>query len=270
LDIGFNKETRVNMGFCAFTSKSILGFLGLIFVVCAAVLWVMSGLVIATYQHYDHFVESKYTLVPAIVAIAVGIIFFFAGILGCCSMCKENRCVLGMFGVFMLVLLALLVAGAVMSVVFRADIEESVRKETHRTLDKYEKKGDEELTKQVNYIQEKLKCCGNLAPANWSSTDWGKQKEHKDKVPWSCCNVTNKDADCEKVKKNLTPIALDKEGRYWEGGCVQILKTDIKDNIKPIAGAIIGFAVLLVLGIISTCVLCCLKRREDTPYFSLN
>jgi hypothetical protein len=264
------ENTKIaDMGVCQCTSKTLLGLLGLIFSLCALFLWGSSGYVIATYHRYSDFVSSYFTLVPSVVAIAVGIVFFFAGILGCCSMCKENKCILTMFGVFMFLLLGLLVAASVVTFKFKDEIHDSVRDQTNKTINSYNntKKGEEN---EVDYIQKSLECCGIEQYTDWFKTKW--EKEFKKKtpkknwVPYSCCNKHAKDVNC-------TGDALDvthSNHTIYTEGCQEKVFRIFNANAKYIAGAVIGFCVLLVLGIICTCALCCLKRREETPYFSLN
>jgi hypothetical protein len=256
------------MGFCQCTSKTVLGFLGLLFTLCAFFLWGVSGYVIATYHEYDQFVESQYTLVPAVVAIAVGIVFFFAGILGCCGMFKDNRCILTMFAVFLLALLVLLAAGIGLSVKYKTEIKQSVYNETTRAihgysaeenstsqLDEFQKTA---LDKQVDYVQEHLKCCGVDNASNWESTKWG--EAHPGKVPESCCKSDN----C------TGPIPLVETSQYHSIGCYKEVLGVFESNIRYILGTVVAFMVLLSLGVLSSIVLCFLKRKDDSPYFSLN
>ena len=45
-----------------------------------------------TYDDYDHFFEDVYTLIPAVVIIAVGALLFIIGLIGCCATVRESRC----------------------------------------------------------------------------------------------------------------------------------------------------------------------------------
>ncbi len=45
-----------------------------------------------TYDDYDHFFEDVYTLIPAVVIIAVGALLFIIGLIGCCATIRESRC----------------------------------------------------------------------------------------------------------------------------------------------------------------------------------
>lgn len=45
-----------------------------------------------TYDDYDHFFEDVYTLIPAVIIIAVGTLLFIIGLIGCCATIRESRC----------------------------------------------------------------------------------------------------------------------------------------------------------------------------------
>lgn len=45
-----------------------------------------------TYDDYDHFFEDVYTLIPAVIIIAVGALLFIIGLIGCCATVRESRC----------------------------------------------------------------------------------------------------------------------------------------------------------------------------------
>lgn len=45
-----------------------------------------------TYDDYDHFFEDVYTLIPAVIIIAVGTLLFIIGLIGCCATIRESSC----------------------------------------------------------------------------------------------------------------------------------------------------------------------------------
>lgn len=65
-----------------------------------------------TYDDYDHFFEDVYTLIPAVVIIAVGTLLFIIGLIGCCATIRESRCGLATVscGVFLWCLLVICLA----------------------------------------------------------------------------------------------------------------------------------------------------------------
>lgn len=58
----------------------------------AGVLCYVGAYVFITYDDYDHFFEDVYTLIPAVVIIAVGALLFIIGLIGCCATVRESYC----------------------------------------------------------------------------------------------------------------------------------------------------------------------------------
>ena len=60
----------------------------------AAGLFFVGGWVFNTYKHFDEIAEANFTLIPASIIIAVGVLMFIVGIVGCIAGFKENKCLL--------------------------------------------------------------------------------------------------------------------------------------------------------------------------------
>lgn len=58
----------------------------------AGILCYIGAYVFITYDDYDHFFEDVYTLIPAIIIIAVGTLLFIIGLIGCCATIRESSC----------------------------------------------------------------------------------------------------------------------------------------------------------------------------------
>lgn len=58
----------------------------------AGILCYIGAYVFITYDDYDHFFEDIYTLIPAVVIIAVGTLLFIIGLIGCCATIRESSC----------------------------------------------------------------------------------------------------------------------------------------------------------------------------------
>ena len=47
--------------------------------------------VIRSYNNFDNFLEDRFTLIPAIIIISVGVVMFAIGLVGCCATLKESK-----------------------------------------------------------------------------------------------------------------------------------------------------------------------------------
>jgi len=238
--------------------------LGLCFWVAAIFLWIVAGAVIVTYGHYDKFTESHYTLIPAVIIIVVGVFFFFAGILGCCSMFNMNKCVLILFGFILFVLMTLLIVAAALTVVNRKEIEGSIHNDTSRMINNYTGIEGDAWTDQIDYIQKNLKCCGVDDYKDWITTPWGIKNLLK--VPGSCCNVTS--TLCTGSEPVVIPSQLI-SGTIYTDGCYQKVSDTLNGNLRCIAIVVAILLSILLIGLICSCVLLCIKKREEQPYYAL-
>lgn len=74
-------------------TRLLIIFLLPVFVQAAAgILCYVGAYVFITYDDYEHFFEDVYTLIPAVVIIAVGTLLFIIGLIGCCATIRESRC----------------------------------------------------------------------------------------------------------------------------------------------------------------------------------
>lgn len=74
----------------------------------AGILCYVGAYVFITYDDYDHFFEDVYTLIPAVIIIAVGTLLFIIGLIGCCATIRESRCGLATVGAGLLQTLGLM------------------------------------------------------------------------------------------------------------------------------------------------------------------
>lgn len=58
----------------------------------AGIFYYVGAYVFITYDDYDHFFEDIYTLVPAVIILAVGTLLFNIGLIGCCAIVRESYC----------------------------------------------------------------------------------------------------------------------------------------------------------------------------------
>lgn len=57
-------------------------------------LFFVGGWVFNSYKHFDEIAEANFTLIPASIIIAVGVLMFIVGIVACIAAFKENKCLL--------------------------------------------------------------------------------------------------------------------------------------------------------------------------------
>jgi len=244
------------MGCSSATSKICLTIIGLIFWGAAAALIFLGAYVFHTYKHFDELTSSNLVLAPAGIVIIVGVFLFVLGCLGCVAAFKENKCLLAVLFSMLLIVLTALVAAGVLGYVFKKDLRKSVHDGLQVAIDNYNNKTDVNED-QVDYLQRELTCCGIYNSSDWKkAAQWSKTNPNS--VPLSCC--TNKHANATTCDTKIYPGNKD----IHSEGCLEKLETKFQHFLGYIAGVAVAFAVIMLLGMICTCVLMC--RSQEVRY----
>uniref|UniRef100_A0A3B1J2A1 Tetraspanin n=1 Tax=Astyanax mexicanus TaxID=7994 RepID=A0A3B1J2A1_ASTMX len=218
------------MGQCGITSsKTVLVFLNLIFWAAAGILCYVGAYVFITYDDYDHFFEDVYTLIPAVVIIAVGGLLFIIGLIGCCATIRESRCGL-------------------------ATVEEEVNHSIQKVYNEYNGTNSDAPSRAIDYVQRQLHCCGITNYLDWRNTSWFNESRNNS-VPLSCCkpNVSN------------CTGSLSRPGDLYPEGCEALVVKKLKEIMMYVIWAALTFAAIQMLGMLCACVVLC-RRGRDPAY----
>ncbi|XP_039606329.1 tetraspanin 36 [Polypterus senegalus] len=232
------------------TSKSILLLLSLIFWAAGAVLAYVGSYVFTSYKNYDHFLEDKYTLLPAVVILGVAVVMFIIGIIGCIATLKESTFGLGFFFVIVFIIFAAEVAAFVLGIVYRGKVKDDIEKSMTEVFNKYD--GQNPESRAVDYLQEQVQCCGIYNYTDWLSLPWHNGTRNNT-VPLTCCkhNVAN------------CTGRLDQPDDLYTEGCESKLEHLLQDVLSYAMLVILGFAIVKFFGMLSVCVIMCRGRRRD-------
>lgn len=229
-------------------AKAFLFFFNFIYLGVAAALIYVSVWLIQTYGDYAKLTTDMYTLVPTGIIVGVGVLVLFTAILGCCGTCKENRCCLSVFFMFLLSILALEVAAGVLGYVYKNQAEDEVHKGLSFAETRYNT--DQAYAKAFDALQKNLRCCGIDDPSSWMNTTYY-QTHHK--LPPSCCFHTD--------------TCTLSGGHHFSKGCYDQLLEKFKENLSYILGTGAGFGILQIMGLVGTCVV--MKRGSDVEYLRI-
>uniref|UniRef100_A0A3Q3DLH2 Tetraspanin n=1 Tax=Hippocampus comes TaxID=109280 RepID=A0A3Q3DLH2_HIPCM len=228
------------MGQCGITSsKTVLVFLNLIFWAAAGILCYIGAYVFITYDDYDHFFEDVYTLIPAIVIIAVGTLLFVIGLIGCCATIRESSCGLATFAAILLLVFVTECVVVVLGYIYRAKVSFLLVYQSSFTL-----------------LPQSLHCCGIHNYSDWRNTRWFKESKNNS-VPVSCCqpNISN----CTGT--------LARPADLYQEGCEALVVKKLKEIMMYVIWAALTFASIQMLGMLCACVVLC--RRSHDPAYEL-
>ncbi|XP_062854988.1 tetraspanin 36 [Trichomycterus rosablanca] len=230
------------------TSKTVLLFLSLIFWVAGVALAYVGSYVIHSYKNLNEFKVDQYVFIPAVIIIAVAVVLFFIGIVGCCATLRESKIGLGIFFMVILLIFAAEVAAFVCGFIYRGRIKGDLEKSMFEVFKKY--KADSPETNAVNYLQSQLKCCGVHNYTDWKNTTWF--SSHNNSVPSSCC------------KENTTCTGeINHPELLNTQGCEAKLERLLQDVLSYSMLVVLGFALIKIFGMFSVCVIACRSSRND-------
>ncbi|XP_073245177.1 tetraspanin-4-like [Porites lutea] len=230
--------------------KFLVVFFNFIFFVFGIVLIGVGAWTLIKFGDYVTLTDSIPYATGSKVTIAAGCLIALISFMGCCGAWKENRCMLVIFFICLLVILALEIAGAALAYKYRGDfdkeLDEGVVKEMR---EHYGEDGSEGTTKAWDTLQREEKCCG------WNNyTEWYRAKifNGKSYVPDSCCNDEKKDCG-QNPPKNI-----------YTAPCKGKLEKLIKDKLYYVGAVGITIVIIQVLGMIFALVLICKIGKDGT------
>uniref|UniRef100_UPI00398EA55B tetraspanin-8-like isoform X2 n=1 Tax=Pristiophorus japonicus TaxID=55135 RepID=UPI00398EA55B len=174
---------------------------------------------------------------PALdILIAVGTIIMVLGFLGCCGAMKESKCLLILFFIGLLLILALQITAGILGAVYKSQVE-SLLNDTYKELIPLNNQSDDTVNK-IRLLQKEYNCCGLLN----GYSDWG-----KDHIPPSC-NCVPSQAEC----------AMTDSGKsVWAQSCVDAFIDLMKANFVIVVGIAFGLAMLEIFGLVFSMTLYC-------------
>nr|KAG5694147.1 hypothetical protein BaRGS_001474 [Batillaria attramentaria] len=174
----------------------------------------------------------------AYVLMAIGVFVMIIGFLGCCGAIRGEpvhagnvfECLLvGVFFILLFIIFAILLGFGIFAVVVKDSLKDEVREMLKRGVDKYDA-NNPETTDVMDAIQTNFHCCGADG-----SMDYEKTKN----VPDSC------------------------QPEYRSVGCADGFFEYIAEHLIIVAaGVAIALAIVLILGMIFSMVLCCALRDQ--------
>ncbi|XP_064600545.1 CD9 antigen-like [Liolophura sinensis] len=190
------------------------------------------GIWIRVDPNFEKYVNSQdqfnmlYT--AAYILIAVGIIIMVIGFLGCCGAIRENTCMLGGFFVCLFIIFAVLLGFGIWAVVSKDTLRANIEDTLVSWVNKY--RDDPAARNVMDNIQRDFDCCGAKR---------GRRDYPSDLEPESC-------------KK-----------QFYEEPCADSFFKWVSDHMLIIAGVAIGIAIVLILGMVFSMVLCCAIKEVN-------
>lgn len=194
-------------------------------------IWLLVSDDFTKYSDADDNLSFIYT--GAYILVAIGGLIMIIGFLGCCGAIRESQCMLGCFFFLLFIIFAVLLGAGIWAVISKDEVRTIVRKVLNKQIQQAcdPKVPNSKSVNFLNHVQDQFQCCGVDGIT-----------DYKD---FMNCNVS-KSEPC--VAEDINDGCLDKASAWFE------------QNILIVAGVAIGIAVVLILGMIFSIVLCCAIR----------
>lgn len=150
-------------------TRAVLCILNLIFLIFGLVLFGFGIYLIASKSLDVAFFEDQvhFDIVGGSAIETLGIILTVTGaftviisLLGCLGTLLQNRCLLWVYAVVLIILMILELAAFITSISTRSDIDESYRDNLKRIFNEAYSNNDTDYRKDIEYLEYELKCCG--------------------------------------------------------------------------------------------------------------
>jgi len=184
--------------------------------------------------------DHKFTSVPIFI-IVVGVIVFVIGFLGCCGAAKENYCMMTTFAILLALIFILEIVAGALGFAYKKQVKAVAEKALTRAVENYKK--EEGAKKFLDFVQQKIECCGKAGAADY------------DTAKTATCGAGKGVASCHKGDTCT--------GRPYTKGCKDGIEDFVRKNLVLIGGLCIGVAVIEILGIIFAC---CLMKAIKSEY----
>ncbi|GFO28147.1 tetraspanin [Plakobranchus ocellatus] len=202
--------------------------------------------------------SSVYQAHVPYVLIGIGAVIVLVGCLGCCCIIKGNALLLYLFSGFLFFVFIVNVSCGIAVLIYRGKVEEGFKEGLSNAMKKYDANKKNEITRAMDFLQDKLKCCGIQNYSNWFETPYAKAEDNKNSVPASCCRK----APCQHNTLPKDKALIAKE--IHPQGCHKLVVDFINSNMAPIGGVALGVAFFQALGALLAC--CLAKNINKAKY----
>lgn len=206
----------------------------------------------------------------AIVLLVGGGAILLIGFLGCCGAMKQNKCLLGLYAFFLIIILIVELAAIIIAAVFQGKVQDELKDFLKKNINTtYEGKIDtkEEFSLGLDYAQVYFQCCGIDSYKEFQgATKWNHTADVI--IPETCCKLEDKDEYLKDQKAVLKdkkcPTSPTGTNSNIDKPCWDSIESYLKDRIAIVIGIAAGIVALEVVCVIFTCCIISELRKYDS------
>ncbi|XP_015912457.1 tetraspanin-4 [Parasteatoda tepidariorum] len=207
-----------------------------------------------SYRGYSKVLISHHVLSGDYLVIVAGVLTFLLGFLGCCGAWFQNKFLLRMYFILVIVVLLLEFTAGTLGFIYRKHIGEALQEELLIGIhDRYAIDNHNGLKETWDHIQTQFRCCGVRNYRDWHQISAWPDKEW---VPSSCC--------LPKFSNISSCGEMEEVSYIYSSGCYPRLHVWLMERMHIVGIISMVFAFIQLFGIISALIIVCSmnpKRR---------
>ena len=228
----------------------------------------------------EHLETNVYSIISIaiIILIVVGVFIFLLSLVGCCGACCQNRVLLVVYAIVVILLLGVQIAATVYTIKFKDEWQGPVKEEIKKVIANTYKgdNGTDAITLGINAVFMQFKCCGtedytDLADVpgwvrNYTFDEFSETVTFK--APYFCCKtvITEKPPINSGLftNENQTECATNPtpQNSNYMKGCFKALEEVVLRYSTIYLAVGISLIVLELFCIGFSCYICCKKRKQ--------
>ncbi|TRY73842.1 hypothetical protein TCAL_13621 [Tigriopus californicus] len=219
-----------------------------LFFVIFNIIFLVSSIIIGgtgVWNHWTHWhilslmTTITYSLITWLV-IATGLLGIVGATIGCFGAKLEQRCSIGLYGFIVAIMFMMELILCMLSYSYHDQVELDLHQNLGPNLIRTYSV-DRDITEAVDYIQQKLNCCGGDYYEDWTKSKWYFTASKRNKVPDSCCKTMSDACGMSDHPSNI-PYT----------GCRHPMAAQIQSHLVLLGITGIGCALLQILGFVFT------------------
>lgn len=224
--------------------------------------WTVIGIGLSIHKSigfYSFTVDKEYTSSSigdnsaSELCLVIGAIIVLVVSLGCCGTHTENQLILSVYLSIVCVLLSFEIGAILVATFHREKFEQHIMDDIKLTMNSYEMKNFEEITKSIDDFQKVFQCCGCIYYTDWYNTTWG--KNHRFKVPKSCLKI-GPGFESLDIRTTINPL----KSYINTQGCFKQITSYFMKNVRFFQMIVVFLLGVQMIGVICTSYLL-MKRK---------
>ncbi|XP_016053148.1 PREDICTED: CD82 antigen [Miniopterus natalensis] len=255
---------------CIKVTKYFLFLFNLLFFILGGVILGFGVWILADRSSFIFVLQtsSSSLSVGAYIFIGVGAVTMLMGFLGCIGAVNEVRCLLGLYFVFLLLILIAQVASGVLFYFNMDKVKQEMGNIVTKLIQDYKHGQEDSLQQGWDYVQAQGKCCGWVSFYNWTENA---ELMNRTTLTYPCsCELKGEDdipplkkGFCEASSNSTQSDNIPENWPVYKKGCMEKVQEWLQENLGIILGVCVGVAVIELLGMLLSICLCRHVHSED-------